>query len=59
MNIGGGGGGGVGWGGYIYIVSKVPSLFWRRGAVSTGGGAFYLEDTTFCGGVHFDLEEGI
>ena len=30
------------------------------GVVSTGGGAFQLEDTTFCGGgVRFDLEEGI
>ena len=28
--------------------------------VSTGGGAFQLEDTTFCGGgVRFDLEEGV
>ena len=28
--------------------------------VSTGGGAFLLEDTTLCGGgVHFDLEEGV
>ena len=27
--------------------------------VSTGGGAFQLEDTTICvGGVRFDLEEG-
>ena len=27
--------------------------------VSTGGGAFLLEDITLCGGgVHFDLEEG-
>ena len=49
-----------------WIVSKVQSLFWRRvtslrrGAVSTGGGAFHLEDTTFCGGgVRFDLEEGV
>ena len=43
------------------IVSKVQSLFWRTwGAVSTGGGAFHLEDTTFCGGgVRFDLEEGV
>ena len=46
-------------------MSKVQSLFWRRvtslreGAVSTGGGAFQLEDTTFCGGgVRSDLEEG-
>ena len=49
-----------------WIVSKVQSLFWRRvtslrrGVVSTGGGAFQLEDTTFCGGgVRFDLEEGV
>ena len=28
--------------------------------VSTGGGAFQLEDTTICGGgVRFDLEEGV
>ena len=28
--------------------------------VSTEGGAFQLEDTTFCGGgVRFDLEEGV
>ena len=28
--------------------------------VSTGGDAFLLEDTTFCGGgVRFDLEEGV
>ena len=49
-------------------MSKVQSLFWRRvtslrgggGIVSTGGGAFQLEDTTFCGGgVRFDLEEGV
>ena len=41
------------WG---WIVSKVQSLFWRR---VTSGGAFQLEDTTFCGGgVRFDLEEG-
>ena len=45
-------------------MSRVQSLFWRRvtslrrGAISTGGGAFLLEDTTFCGGVYFDLEEG-
>ena len=46
-------------------MSKVQSLFWRRvtslrrGAVSTGGGA-YLEDTTSCGGgVPFDLEDGV
>ena len=31
------------------IVSKVQSLFWK-GVVSTGGGAFQLEDTTICGG---------
>ena len=36
-----------------WIVSKVQSLFWRRvpslrrGAVSTGGGAFHLENTLF------------
>ena len=49
-----------------WIVSKVQSVFWRRvtslrrGVVSTGGGAFQLEDTTFCGGaVRFDLEEGV
>ena len=49
-----------------WIVSKVQSLFWRRvnslrrGVVSTGGGAFQLEDTTFCGGgVRFDLEERV
>ena len=49
-----------------WIVSKVQSLFWRRvtslrrGVVSTGGDAFQLEDTTFCGGgVRFDLEEGV
>ena len=49
-----------------WIVSKVQSLFWRRvtslrrGVVSTGGGAFQLEDTTICGGgVRFDLEEGV
>ena len=29
------------------------------GVVSTGGGAFVLEDTSFCVGVHFDLEEGV
>ena len=47
-------------------MSKVQSLFWRRvtslrrGVVSTGGGAFQLEDTTVCGGgVRFDLEEGV
>ena len=46
-------------------MSKVQSLFWRRvtslrrGVVSTGGGTFLLEDTSFCGGVHFDLEEGV
>ena len=47
-------------------MSKVESLFWkrvtslRRGVVSTGGGAFLLEDTTVCGGgVHFDLEEAV
>ena len=46
-------------------MSKVQSLFWRRvtslrrGMVSTGGGAFQLEDTSFCGGVRFDLEEGV
>ena len=27
--------------------------------VSTGGGTFLLEDTSFCGGVRFDLEEGV
>ena len=49
------------WG---WIVSKVQSVFWRRvtslrrGVVSTGGGTFLLEDTSFCGGVRFDLEEG-
>ena len=32
--------------------------FTKEGAVSTGGGAFHLEDTTFCGGVRFHLEEG-
>ena len=43
-----------------WIVSKVQSLFWRRGAVSTEGGAFHLEYTTFCGGgVRFDLKEGL
>ena len=49
-----------------WIVSKVQSLFWRRltslrrGVVSTGGGAFQLENTTICGGgVRFDLEEGV
>ena len=48
-----------------WIVSKVQSVFWRRvtslrrGVVSTGGGTFQLEDTSFCGGVHFDLEEGV
>ena len=47
-----------------WIVSKVQSVFWRRvtslrrGVVSTGGGTFLLEDTSFCGGVCFDLEEG-
>ena len=48
-------------------MSKVQSLFWRRvsslrkGVVSTGGGAFLLEDTIiFCGGgVRFDLKEGV
>ena len=45
-------------------MSKVQSVFWRRvtslrrGVVSTGGGTFLLEDTSFCGGVRFDLEEG-
>ena len=34
--------------------------FTEEVVVSTGGGAFHLEDTTFCGGgVRFDLEEGI
>ena len=48
-----------------WIVSKVQSVFWRRvtslrrGVVSTGGGTFLLEDTSFCGGVRFDLEEGV
>ena len=28
--------------------------------ISSGGGAFLLEDTGFCGGeVRFDLEEGV
>ena len=39
-------------------MSKVQSLLWR--VVSTGGGAFLLEDTTLRGGgVYFDLEEGL
>ena len=44
---------------------KVQSVFWRRvtslrrGVVSTGGDTFLLKDTSFCGGVHFDLEEGV
>ena len=48
-----------------WIVSKVQSVFWRRvtslrrGVVSTGGGTFLLEDASFCGGVYFDLEEGV
>ena len=48
-----------------WIVSKVQSLFWRRvtslrkGVVLTEGGAFHLEDITFCGGVCFVLEEGV
>ena len=48
-----------------WIVSKVQSVFWRRvtslrrGVVSTAGGTFLLEDTNFCGGVRFDLEEGV
>ena len=34
--------------------------FTEEGVVSTGGGAFQLEDTTFCGGrVRFDLKEGV
>ena len=34
--------------------------FTEEGVVSTGGGVFQLEDTTFCGGgVRFDLEEGV
>ena len=33
--------------------------FSEGGVVSTGGGTFLLEDTSFCGGVHFDLEEGV
>ena len=33
--------------------------FSEEGVVSTGGGTFLLEDTRFCGGVRFDLEEGV
>ena len=33
--------------------------FSEEGVVSTGGGTFLLEDTSFCGGVRFDLEEGV
>ena len=53
----------VSYGGWM--VSKVQSVFWRRvtslrrGVVSTGGGTFLLEDTSFYGGVRFDLEEGV
>ena len=42
----------------VTVLEEVTLL--RRGVVSTGGGAFQLEDTTFCGGgVRFDLEEGV
>ena len=34
--------------------------FTEEGVVLTGGGAFQLEDTIFCGGgVRFDLKEGV
>ena len=33
--------------------------FSEEGGGSTGGGTFLLEDTSLCGGVRFDLEEGV